>query len=83
MKKKILYIYLLLYPKQKNSSVLPNYGRHRISSFQVFEEYFEEHEKFDSHQNLRDLLVQVSHFTDEKHESQGKVNCLFQDRITN
>lgn len=63
--------------------MLPNYGRHRISSFQVFEEYFEEHEKFDSHQNLRDLLVQVSHFTDEKHESQGKVNCLFQDRITN
>lgn len=46
---------------------------------QVFEEYFEEHEKSDSHQNLRDLLVQVSHLIDEKHESQREVNCLFQD----
>lgn len=35
-------------------------------SVEVFEEYFEEHEKFDSHWNLRDLLVQVSHFIDEK-----------------
>lgn len=58
-------------------------GSQRISSFQVFDKYLEEHEKSDSHQNQRDLLVQVSHFTYEKTESQGEVNWLFQDQIAN
>lgn len=43
MKNKILYIQC--YTPKKTFSVLPNYGSHRTSSFQVFQEYFQGHEK--------------------------------------